>query len=90
MTNVLVTKLQNLATATETHVSAEVRELTPKLRAAAEDIVHKLDAWLSAVDDWEVKHFPAQEEAVKKAASAAYQDSLKAGHALYEDVKAKV
>lgn len=87
MTTTLPARLGNLAAAAATSVSAEAKALEPKLRAAAEDVAHKLEAWTSSVDAWAEAHFTAETAALHVDAGTAYRASVAEAHALIAEAK---
>lgn len=81
MTTQLVKRLTNLAEFMD-------GEYGPKLRAAADDVEHKLEAWTSEVDRWVELHFDAEAEKVREEAGAAYREAVKVAHDLIAKAKA--
>lgn len=88
MTNQLILKLGNLSAAAAISLSAEANALEPKLKAAAEDVDHKLEAWTSSVDAWAEAHFTAETAALHVDAGTAYRDAVAKAHVLIDEVKA--
>lgn len=88
MTTTLIARLGNLATAVQAHASEEVRLLAPKLRAAADDIEHKLEAWTAAVDAWAEAHFTTEAQKVREDAGEAYRNVVQDAHKLIDEAKA--
>jgi hypothetical protein len=89
MTTALVLKLQNLATALEHNVSADIAAYTPKLRSIAADVEHKLEAWTSAVDEWVAREFHTETVAARHKAGAAYRSAVQEAHSLLTEAAAK-
>lgn len=87
MTTTLPSRLGNLAAAVQAHASEEVRLLAPKLRAAADDVAHKLEAWTSSVDAWAEAHFTAETAALHVDAGTAYRAAVAEAHVLIAEAK---
>lgn len=88
MTTTLIARLGNLATAVQAHASEEVRLLAPKLRVAADDVEHYLEAWVSSVDDWVEAHFTVEAQKVREDAGEAYRNAVQDAHKLIDEAKA--
>lgn len=90
MTTHLVNKLEALATKLETNVSAEIAEYAPRLRVAAADAAHKLEAWTAAVDHWVELHFQEAAEKAREEAGAAYRAAVTFAHNLHAEASTKI
>jgi hypothetical protein len=89
MTQALVLKLTNLATAIEHNVSADIAAYAPKLKAAAANVEARLEAWTSAVDEWVAREFHTETVAARHEAGAAYRSAVQEAHTLLTEAATK-
>lgn len=90
MTNQLIVKLGTLSVSVANHVAILVQAYEPRLKAAAEDLDHRLEAWTNAVDAWAEGHFEPELEHAREAAGVAYRLAVKEAHVLIDEVKARL
>lgn len=90
MTNQLIEKLGTLSASVAEHVEADVRAYEPKLKAAAEQLGHRLESWTSAVEHWVELHFTPEAERLREEAGAAYRVAVMDAHTLIDRLKARL